>query len=96
MNTLNPRFTNSRIRSLQENGIDLFNLNGDEFSAYEKRVQVTIAACAEMSPEVVRAICDDMTPGEHSDLLILAMKRDMTPPSQKEAATTAGADKSQP
>ncbi len=94
--TINPRFTNAVIKSLQNQGIDLFALTGAELTDHEKRVAITVAACPVMDADQITSACDNMTPGEHIEILLSSIKRDLVPASQREATATAATDKSQP
>jgi len=93
---LNPKFTNRAVRNLQkDHGIDLMRLEGDTITSAEKRLTITIAGHPGVEADTVEAACDELTPGEHIDLLTAAIKRDLMPASIREAtAKAAPADKS--
>ncbi|MES2706075.1 MAG: hypothetical protein V4726_05665 [Verrucomicrobiota bacterium] len=96
--TLNPRFTNRSIRQLFEaHQIDLMKLAGDAITDDATRVKITIAGHPDAAPADVASACDDLTPGEHIDLLTEALRRDLIPASIREATARAAApDKSAP
>lgn len=88
---LHPRFSNKAIRHLFESsGIDLLKLDGAVLTDPEKRRQITMAAC-DGDPEVIAAQCDNMTPGEHLELIRSALMRDLVPASFREATAKAAA-----
>lgn len=87
--TLNPRFTNRAVRSLfEESGIDVMHLEGDALTDSAKRIVMTRHAC-EGKPDEIIAACEDLTPGEHMDLLRAALLRDLVPASIREANAKA-------
>lgn len=105
------RFTNWAIKWLfNVHKIDLMKLDGDVITDPEKRVFITAAGLLHSiegvlsdSDRGVKALneaatkCDDITPGEHIQLLTEAIQRDLIPNSIREAkAKAADTSKSEP
>ncbi len=88
---LKPRFNNRAVRRLfDEHQIDLMNLEGATLTDHAKRVTITKAGLPNEDGEGVVNACDDLTPGEHIELLTVAIMRDLIPESnRKEAAAKA-------
>lgn len=94
MSELAPRFTNKALRYLKEtHDIDLLKIQGTEIMDVDFRLKVTQAGCT-LPPEEVANLVDDLTPGEHIDMLTAALTRDLAPKSSREAAAKAAASKS--
>lgn len=93
---LKPRFNNKVIRQLfDSSGIDLMAMKGDIITNADARTVITIAGMPEADPAQVEAACDELTPGEHIELLTEAIRRDLVPASLREAgAKAATPDKS--
>lgn len=88
--TLAPRFTNKALRHLAEaHNIDLLKIQGTEIMDFDFRLKVTQAGCGSLPPETVAELVDDLTPGEHIDMLTAALSRDLAPKSSREAAAKA-------
>lgn len=83
------RYTNARVRRLhEESGIDLLNLTGDAMTDRAKRSAITLAGAIE-DADTVRAAIEEMTPGEHIEMLTEAIRRDLVPASIREAMAKA-------
>jgi hypothetical protein len=92
MPELAPRFTNKALRTLKEtHDIDLLKIQGTEIMDPDFRLKVTQAGCAPLAPEAVAELVDDLTPGDHIDLLTTALTRDLSPKSNREAQAKAAA-----
>ncbi len=87
------RFTNRAVKALFEaHQIDLMHLGGDAMLDAETRLKITQAGFVpEGGSEDVATLCDDMTPGDHIDLLNTAILRDLLPASAREAIAKAAA-----
>lgn len=94
---LKPRFTNRAIKRLFEcHQIDVMNLDGETLNDIGKRLLITQAGHADTDAASVADACDELTPGEHLDILSSAIRRDLTPAYLREAtAKAATADKSE-
>ena len=89
---LKPRFTTRAVRQLFERtGIDLMKLSGDAITDAGSRTAITIAGMPDADPAKVIDACDDLTPGEHIELLTEAIRRDLVPASIREATAKAAA-----
>lgn len=87
---LKPRFSNRAIRRLFESHqIDLMRLPGEAVTDPETRLRITQAGHDESEAENVKAACEELTPGEHIDLLTDAIRRDLIPASIREATAKA-------
>lgn len=87
---LAPRFTNKALRYLKEaHQIDLLTISGAEIMDPDFRLKVTQAGCGSLPPETVAELVDDLTPGDHIDMLTAALTRDLAPKSSREAAAKA-------
>ena len=85
------RFTNRAIKSLfDKDAIDLMKLDGEVISDPQKRLAITQAG-SDLPPEEVANLCEEMTPGEHIQLLTEAIQRDLIPSSIREATAKAAA-----
>lgn len=92
MSELAPRFTNKALRHLAEaHNIDLLKIQGTEIMDFDFRLKVTQAGCGSLAPDVVANLVDDLTPGEHIDMLTTALTRDLAPKSNREAQAKAAA-----
>ena len=92
---LKPRFTNRVVRSLQEQGINVFEL-GSMLTERETILKLMVAAHPGEDPQSVTAAYDDLTPGEATGILTESLMRDLLPKSQREAvAKAATEDKSE-
>lgn len=88
--TLAPRFTNKALRFLKEaHNIDLLTISGQEIMDVDFRLKVTQAGCGTLAPNIVAELVDDLTPGDHIDMLTAALTRDLAPKSSREAAAKA-------
>ena len=89
---LKPRFTTRAVRQLFEgSGIDLMKLSGDAITDAESRKAITIAGMPDADAAKVAEACDELTPGEHIELLTEAIRRDLVPASIREATAKAAA-----
>ena len=89
---LKPRFTNRSVRRLFEaHQIDLMHLADDAITDPLQRLKITQAGMADFNPDDVAGAIDDLTPGEHIDILISAISRDLVPASIREASAKAAA-----
>jgi hypothetical protein len=92
MPELTPRFTNKALRILKEtHDIDLLKIQGTEIMDPDFRLKVTQAGCAPLPPETISRLVDDLTPGEHIDMLTASLTRDLAPKSNREAQAKAAA-----
>ena len=87
------KFTNRAVRRLFEaTGIDLLNLTGDVLTSLDKRLAITLAGVSPAEEDATREACEDLTPGEHIELLTEAIRRDLVPQSIREAMAKAAPD----
>jgi hypothetical protein len=93
------RFTNARIRKLHaEHGIDLMTLKGPELVEPDSRLKITIAGMGDAPADEVEKACDELTPGEHIELLGDAIRQALMGPAElkKEAEAKAAATTKSP
>jgi hypothetical protein len=87
---LKPRFTTRAVRQLFEcHGIDLMKLSGDAITDSDSRKRITMGGMPDADAAKVAEACDDLTPGEHIELLTEAIRRDLVPASIREATAKA-------
>lgn len=87
---LKPRFTTRAVRRIFEShGIDLMKLSGDAITDSESRKHITLGGMPDADAAKVAEACDDLTPGEHIELLTEAIHRDLVPASIREATAKA-------
>lgn len=90
--TLTPRFTNRAVRELFEaHEIDLMNLPPDAITDPDTRLKITQAGHPADVADAVAEACDNITPGEHIELLSVTLRRDLVPASIREATAKAAA-----
>lgn len=94
------RFTNRAVKALfDKHGIDLLKLDGTALMDAETRLKITEAGFVSSGEEPlvhdeqanIPSLCDDLTPGDHIDLLNAAIIRDLLPASAREAVAKAAA-----
>jgi hypothetical protein len=93
------RFTTARIRKLHEDhGIDLMSLKGPELVDPASRVKITVAGMGDAPADEVGKACDELTPGEHIELLGDAIRVALMGPAalKQEAEAKAAATTKSP
>jgi len=87
------KFTNRSVRRLFEStGIDLLNFTGEALKSLDSRMDITLAGVSPAEEDATREACEDLTPGEHIELLTEAIRRDLVPQSIREAMAKAAPD----
>lgn len=91
------RYTTGRIKKLfKDHKIDAYNFTGHDLNDEGQRLKITLAGIPDANRKEVEKACDELTPAEHMDLIVDAVKEALNPKFAQEAsAKAANPDKSE-